>query len=957
MTAPYFVPVADLLPYWPHDLVAPTDVPILGGLSQRIGVTAFDLVEYDGFLTVRGTLAVWEELELRLPLLDGLSLVLGQTGGGLTQLPFEVRLGQATPLGEAGGAVEVALNLFLKGHLPPYELVLPELDMRLRVDRRHLKPMVPNVASNPLLGFHEAPGDSHTEFVVRGAIAVSTETGVRIDGFDRVDLDYAQIGSTGVVIKAEDVLLRLSDDQPPPDVDPAKIDLPANWKGVFFRELSAFNLKAIWEPLPESLALTNWYLGTGGVTGKATAVFELTPDMTGRVLALRTLQLALEQGALIQALVQVAVRLAFWDDRVLWLDVGMTNEPELDFPDSVGIYGAVSLEQPPGAPPGTAGELVELRMSSGTTELAHLGVTKLALRATPDLARATSQNEPPDTRFADILLDGRFQIMPAAGVGNAALGAEVRELGLQIAPTFRLLLPQGLWIEISEELLTRIAAFPLSISRIGLGEEGDETWIGLDAKVALGGDAVGAAVKGLRVYFGGAAGLHLSFEGIEVKVARLPAYSIAGSVSMTSGPDPSGVSEGTATTFRGGIELFFGCDIGVTIDGFVLFGTKSGTRFWYVALDAGFEPGIPLGTTGVSWFGAALLLGNNVAPNKQLTGDHGDQFNWYRDWYRPAPGPFSVINSAKWAPAADHWGLGAGVSIGSSDGKAWSLKALLVVLFPGPVIMLEGRLKLLSAREGHKGPPASDLIRGLVVLDFDQGEFLIALELDYRIPGSGLLLDTHAEGEIYYRSAHPSQWHVAVGWYEPISRRIRATALKLFNWDAYVIVAGHDITIGDRTFPGVAFAIGYRMGFDKRWKFGPVRVVAAAWFAVDLAMSFNPPYVLGQIGMHGELAVKAFGFGFELGLDARLALEAPVGDDDLHFAGEIGVHIGLPWPVPDIDVDIPISFGDASALPPPVDPLVDSASVSAAWGRSRARSSTASRPWSTRPGCRSTGGS
>ena len=90
----YFVPAADLLPYWPHDLLAPSDVPGLGQLAQRVGVTAFDILEYDGYLTATGNLAIWEELELNLPLVDGLSLVLGQTGGGLTQIPFELRLGR-----------------------------------------------------------------------------------------------------------------------------------------------------------------------------------------------------------------------------------------------------------------------------------------------------------------------------------------------------------------------------------------------------------------------------------------------------------------------------------------------------------------------------------------------------------------------------------------------------------------------------------------------------------------------------------------------------------------------------------------------------------------------------------------------------------------------------------------------------------------------------------------------
>ena len=50
--------------------------------------------------------------------------------------------------------------------------------------------------------------------------------------------------------------------------------------------------------------------------------------------------------------------------------------------------------------------------------------------------------------------------------------------------------------------------------------------------------------------------------------------------------------------------------------------------------------------------------------------------------------------------------------------------------------------------------------------------------------------------------------------------------------------------------------------------------------------------------------------------------------DDLFFGGKVRIKIGLPWPLPDIKKDIPFSWGDASALPPPVTPLVDGATVS-----------------------------
>jgi hypothetical protein len=78
--APYFVPAAELLPYCPHDLLAPSDVPMLGRLTQHAGVTEFELVEYEGELSVVGTLALWDELTLDLPLVDGLQLVLPISG-------------------------------------------------------------------------------------------------------------------------------------------------------------------------------------------------------------------------------------------------------------------------------------------------------------------------------------------------------------------------------------------------------------------------------------------------------------------------------------------------------------------------------------------------------------------------------------------------------------------------------------------------------------------------------------------------------------------------------------------------------------------------------------------------------------------------------------------------------------------------------------------------------------
>jgi hypothetical protein len=167
------------------------------------------------------------------------------------------------------------------------------------------------------------------------------------------------------------------------------------------------------------------------------------------------------------------------------------------------------------------------------------------------------------------------------------------------------------------------------------------------------------------------------------------------------------------------------------------------------------------------------------------------------------------------------------------------------VIAPGPVVIIEGRLRLLKTREPHSGPPRATTIRGFMVLDFEQGDFLLALDVDYKLPGSGLLFDVHAAGEVFY-GHRPGDWHLAIGWPEPISRRVRAKALRLLEWDAYLVHQRHRPGARRAHVPGTALAIGYRTGIDKRGKWGPVRGVLAVWIAGDVALLVQPPYVLAN---------------------------------------------------------------------------------------------------------------
>jgi len=92
------------------------------------------------------------------------------------------------------------------------------------------------------------------------------------------------------------------------------------------------------------------------------------------------------------------------------------------------------------------------------------------------------------------------------------------------------------------------------------------------------------------------------------------------------------------------------------------------------------------------------------------------------------------------------------------------------------------------------------------------------------------------------------------------------------------------------------------------------------WIAGDVAVSFAPFYILAELSLHGEASIKVFGIGFELMLDALLALEAP--GTATTYSSAAGHDQGRPaWP-PDVKKNIPFSWGDESGCRPPITPLI-----------------------------------
>ena len=102
----------------------------------------------------------------------------------------------------------------------------------------------------------------------------------------------------------------------------------------------------------------------------------------------------------------------------------------------------------------------------------------------------------------------------------------------------------------------------------------------------------------------------------------------------------------------------------------LLSATRSdGLQALVVTLDAGFRPGIAIGTSGASLYGVGLTYAQNAQPAAQ----DGD----YATWFMDAPAPKFSTHATKWEPKAGSWGFGAAVTVGSApdNGRSFNVAA------------------------------------------------------------------------------------------------------------------------------------------------------------------------------------------------------------------------------------------------------------------------------------------
>jgi hypothetical protein len=816
----------------PLDRLKPTEDKL--ALLHRVLLMHFEQKSFDpepgGQLATE--LSIYPEAVFGLPGLEGFSVVFGGTEEKLISIVFRV--------------APESLQLRLGG------------DLCIRFPRNWLRPVTKRDnkwIDNPLC--------QYTEISLSAEVVIDQDGNVTFDGPNEFSLGPAMIADTGFVIEGS-VAIDLSEGRSIPETQVMGFD--DTWRGVVFKTLKLNLPNDLDVPLlPNDLILTNFHIGSGGISGAVRG--QWTPKVVdaqiggagagtlfGVPFGLKKLDLELLQNAITSMEIKAYLALPYFNQVV---------DVELNFDLNGNI--AITVDSETG--------YKEFTLKSSSIELMYVVVTSLTIK----------QQE------------GVLSIAIGGSITPLFRGLDwptfdVKELTIDSEGNVHL---EGGWLDVRNQYSLNFYGFQIEITKLGFGSTDDGgKWIGFSGSLNLvEGLAAGGSVEGLRiVWYDDKRKPKITLNGIGVELEIPDVLRFKGQVSYRELPD--GVPR-----FDGAIKLGL-IALDMELDGQLVIGTnKDGDPFLAIYLATELPAGIPLWSTGLALYGMAGLFALQMEPNKQ------EDQAWYGsgngDWYHS--GSVGVTELDKWKYQPDSLALGAGVTIGTltDNGFIFSGRMVLVILFPGPVLLIEGQANLLEERSALGGLE-EPRFRALAVLDGRAGTFLIGLDAQYKYGSSGQLIDIHGSAEAYFSLSDASAWHLYLGEKEPREKRIRAEVLSLFEANSYLMLDARWL------------AMGAWVGYDKRWKYGPLKVTLEAWLEGGAILSWNPAHFYGLLWLHGKAGLSVFGFGVGLTVDAQIAADVFY---PFHVLGKFRVRINLPWPLPDFGVGITLEWGPEPTPP------------------------------------------
>jgi hypothetical protein len=575
------------------------------------------------------------------------------------------------------------------------------------------------------------------------------------------------------------------------------------------------------------------------------------------------------------------------------VDVELSFKSDGSFTISLAAVESVQETSPDG--------LVELQYTISDVATVELDVASLEIDKSPD-------------GTWKIVISGRLDIT------TADLQWPTFELtGLGIDSKGHISLAGG-WIDLPSQTALDFYGFHVALQKLGFGSDPTGRWVGFNGDIHLvEGISLGGSVQGLRINLDtGAVSLAgvdiafeipdvLSFEGeidhVHVTATKPDDLAAAGlNPTIFNYIDP----QTTGNSYPPGkeVNVFFGAvkvniiAIELEVDAKFIVGTFGGNSVFFLDIDAELPVGIPI-FLDVSLYGLQGLVATGLQPQPEPA------HTWW-EWYKypdNGAGPdtsaapdYSATDASKWLyPKSGAFALGAGVTIGTSvdDGFTASAAVTLILLLPGPVIMLVGKANILQKRMGGASEDAN--FEAMATYDGTSSTFDMVIEAQYQIP---VVLDIEATAELFVGEG---SWFFAMG-KPPHDKRVKARIFDLFETDAYFVISDSGLMVGTWT--------GYRASYS----FGPLSASIDAYLATQAAVQWSPFQLAGGIELHGDIHLSAFGIGMGLTADALLEGSAP---HPFWVHGEVSVELDLPWPLPNVGATISLTWGgDDGSVPP-----------------------------------------
>lgn len=678
------------------------------------------------------------------------------------------------------------------------------------------------------------------------------------------------LGDSGMVLEVEDAELDLSREHSPPG-------FPAAWQGVHFKKLALNFVNGLdvprvehgegAAPLPPQMAgvtLTDFSIGSGGVSGGICGNLSTGPTIPlfGSSFQLDRLCVRLREGALTAGEVAgTLLEFPFFKN-----PVKLTLALALDGNFKVGL-----------SPPNPGSPTTAIDLTVPGVLVFHLEALSLERKQSLYIWK----------------LSGKMNISEISTAPQDAIAVN----GLSITSEGDVAIEGG-WLTLPGKKTIDFKGFAVELSEIGFGTEQPGTpqakqWVGFSGGILLskGLDAASRFKKLQFLWPGDSGPVDVRLSGVEVTFKKPGVLSFTGALDYFEDPL---TGDGFAGKVECNLEALKLSIAGRLVVGQATPATGSPFPFFYIDLAAQMPTGIPL-FSNVSLYGLLGQFAYNMEPNIRA-------FTTPVQWFEAHRIATNVLAGAPppWKGRDGAIAVGAGAIVGttSDDGFVTNAKLAVMVALPGPVVMLQGAANIVKKRGDLTGSERPNFV-ALAIFDGNANTFLLNIGAYYSIKN---VLEVQGEAEAFFNLDDPNDWHLWIGKDQPEERRVRAEVLGFLKASTYFMI--------DPT----AFKHGSKAGYEKTWKFGPLRVHVEALFAYDLALFWRPTHVWGSVQLKGGVELKAFGIG--VGLAAHAILEGAT-PRPFFVDGKLHVKLSLPWPLPDPSATVHLRWEEQQ----PKDPL------------------------------------